>query len=147
MKRMQVVKIEMVKEKSLMYEYKQINSPKDAANIIKLFLNNVDREMFVVMCLDTKNNINSLNVVSTGTLNSAMVHPREVFKTAILSNANSIILAHNHPSGDPTPSREDVTVTQRLVEAGKLLGIEVLDHVIIGDGDKYISFKEKEIID
>ncbi len=79
-------------------------------------------------------------------VNSSIVHPREIFKTAILSNAASIIISHNHPSGDPTPSKEDISITTRLKECGKILGIEVLDHVIIGEYDKYLSFKEKGLL-
>ncbi len=93
------------------------------------------------MTLNTKNNITGINVVSIGSLNSSLVHPREVFKAAILGNAAAIILAHNHPSGDPSPSPEDLEITRRLVEAGKILGIEVLDHVIIGD--RWESLKER----
>lgn len=78
---------------------------------------------------------------------SSLVHPREVFKAAILANSDGIILSHNHPTGDPTPSREDMEVTKRLVEAGGIVGIEVIDHVVIGDNGKYVSFKERGIFD
>ena len=98
--------------------------------------------MFVVACVNTKNEIANLTVAHIGSLNSSIVHPREVFKTAILSNAASIICAHNHPSGNPEPSKEDVDVTKRLIEAGKILGIDLLDHLVIGDG-RYVSLKEK----
>jgi DNA repair protein RadC len=84
--------------------------------------------------------------VSVGDLSSALVHPREVFKPAILSNAASVILAHNHPSGDPQPSPEDCAVTRRLQEAGQILGIEVLDHVIIGDASRWASLREKGLM-
>ncbi len=96
----------------------------------------------VVIALDTKAQPNSISTCSMGTLNASLVHPREVFKSAILSNAHSILLAHNHPSGDPTESMEDIKITERLVEAGKIIGISVLDHIIVGDGN-YISLKEK----
>lgn len=95
--------------------------------------------------MDTKNQPTFVNVVSIGTLNSSLVHPREVFKVAILGNSVSIIVAYNHPSGDPTPSKEDITITARLKEAGKIIGIDILDHLIIGE-DKHISFKEKGIL-
>ncbi|MTI84963.1 MAG: hypothetical protein FH756_13985 [Firmicutes bacterium] len=85
------------------------------------------------------------HTVSVGTLNSAQVHPREVFKVAIISNSAAIILGHNHPSGDPEPSHEDIEVTNRLVEAGQILGIEVLDHIVCGDS-KYISLKTKGLM-
>lgn len=103
----------------------------------------LDREVFVILNLDTGCRPINLNVVSMGTLNQTMVHPREVFKASILSNANSVICIHNHPGGDVTPSDPDIEVTNRLTECGKILGIEVADHIIIG-GDKgnYFSFQE-----
>jgi DNA repair protein RadC len=91
-----------------------------------------DKEVFVAFFLDSKNRVISREVVSVGTLNMCLVHPREVFRTAISRNANSVIVAHNHPSGDPDPSDEDHKVTDQLVEAGKIVGIEVLDHVVVG---------------
>ena len=99
----------------------------------------------IVCCLDMKNQPTSISVVSIGSLNSAIVHPREVYKTAILSNAASIIIAHNHPSGIVDPSHEDITLTNRLDEAGKIIGIKLLDHLIIGYGNFY-SFKEEGML-
>lgn len=145
LQKVNVVSIQLVKEKSLAYGSKQINCPKDVATIAGEFLAGADREHFIIFCLDTKNNVNAINTVSIGTLNSSLVHPREVYKAAILANSNAIILIHTHPSGDPTPSREDLEVTKRLVEAGNILGIEVIDHVVIGDNGKYGSFKERGI--
>jgi DNA repair protein RadC len=104
-----------------------------------------DREVFVAICLDGKNHILGFNVVSVGSLTAALVHPREVFKPAILANAASLILAHNHPSGDPEPSAEDRSITERLRQAGDLLGIHVLDHVVIGDG-RFRSFAEGHLV-
>ena len=102
-----------------------------------------DREVFMILNLDTALRPINLNVVSMGTLNEAMVHPREVFKASILSNANSVICIHNHPGGDVTPSDPDIAVTNRLTECGKILGIEVADHLIIGGRDgTYFSFQE-----
>jgi len=98
-----------------------------------------DREEFVVLLLDAKNTLLGFHVVSVGSLTSTIVHPREVFKIAVLGNAASLILLHNHPSGDPTPSAEDRAITTRLCQVGELLGIKVLDHVVIGDG-RYVSF-------
>ena len=121
----------------------KIRSPRDAVDLLCNHLDGADREHFVVVLLDTKGHIIGVSTVSVGDLSSAIVHPREVFKPAILSNAASIILAHNHPSGDPTPSSDDTAVTRRLHEAGELLGIEVLDHVVIGELGRYVSFKEK----
>lgn len=94
------------------------------------------------MCLDTKNQPTNISTVHIGSLNATIVHPREVMKTAILSNSASIICCHPHPSGDPTPSPEDVEVTERLAEVGKIIGIELLDHIIMGDST-FISLKEK----
>jgi DNA repair protein RadC len=102
-------------------------------------------ESMVMITLDTKNNITGLFTVSQGSLNSSIVHPREIYKRAILQNAASIIIAHNHPSGDTTPSQEDIAVTKRISEAGKLLGIELLDHIIVGDIG-FCSLKERGII-
>lgn len=96
----------------------------------------------MVLLLDTQNQIIGIHTVTIGTLDAALVHPREIFKPAILANAASVILAHNHPSGDPTPSAEDRTVTRQVVAAGTTLGIEVLDHVIVGEPHRYHSFRE-----
>ena len=103
------------------------------------------KEHFKIAILDTKNQIISIENISIGNLNASIVHPREVFNIAIKRSANSIILVHNHPSGDPTPSTEDINITHRLIDAGNIIGIKVLDHIIIGD-NKYISFKQKNII-
>lgn len=103
------------------------------------------KEIFKIVLLNTKSEIITDRDVSVGTLNSSLVHPREVFKEAIRKSANKIILVHNHPSGNPEPSKEDKTVTSRLIECGNIIGIEIIDHIIIGDG-YYFSFKENLII-
>jgi DNA repair protein RadC len=100
-----------------------------------------DREHFCALLLDSRSRIIGLEEVAVGTLTAALVHPRELFKAAILANAHSLVIVHNHPSGDPEPSTEDIALTKRLVEAGELLGITVIDHVVIGDG-RYQSFSE-----
>ncbi len=141
-KRINIVSIKMVKESSFLYQTRTISSPNDAYEMIKEQLEGLDREQFIVACLNTKNEPTNITVVSVGSLNKAIVHPREVFKTAILSNASSIMAFHNHPSGDTTPSDQDIQLTNRLYEAGELLGIKVLDHLIIGDGS-FTSLKEK----
>ncbi len=105
----------------------------------------LDREAFYVVCLDAKLKAIGVNMVSVGTLSASIVHPREVFKAAILMNAASIICVHNHPSGDPLPSMQDRELTQRLVTAGKLLGIRINDHVIVGE-NAYYSFTERGIM-
>ncbi len=102
--------------------------------MIKEKIEGLDREQFIIACLNTKNEPTDISVVAVGSLNKATVHPREVFKTAILSNAASIIAFHNHPSGETPPSQQDIQLTNRLYEAGELLGIKLLDHLIIGDG-------------
>ncbi len=143
-KRVSIVTLKMIRESSVLYGKRRIAKPPDALELLQPFLAEEDRERFMVLCLDSKNQPTTLHSVSVGNLNSAPVHPREVFKTAILGNANAIILSHNHPSGDPTPSQEDLEVTRRLQEAGKILGIEVLDHIILGGGTEcYVSLKEQ----
>lgn len=144
-KRVDIVSIKMVKEKSIFYKERNICSPSQAYEILRGFLEDLDREQMIVMCLDAKNQPTNISVASVGTLNSSLVHPREIFKLAILANTSSIILAHNHPSGNPSPSNEDIKVTQRLKEVGTLIGIDVIDHLIIGE-DKYVSLKERGIV-
>ena len=141
-KRINIVSIKMVKESSFLYQTRQILSPNDAYEMIKEQLEGLDREQFIIACLNTKNEPTNITVVSVGTLNKAIIHPREVFKTAILSNAASIMAFHNHPSGETTPSQQDIQLTNRLYEVGELLGIKLLDHLIIGDGS-FTSLKEK----
>jgi DNA repair protein RadC len=109
------------------------------------FLMKETKENFTTLHLDGKNRIVCMDVVSIGSLNQSIVHPREVFKSACLSNAAAIILVHQHPSGDATPSREDIAITKRLKEAGEIMGISVLDHVIVGDGE-YVSFVEQGLL-
>src|SRR5690606_33586230 len=119
-----------------------IRSPEDAATYLMEILSLEQQEKFYCLYLNTKNQIIAEKTVFIGSLNASIVHPREVFKEAIKQSAASIIVAHNHPSGDPSPSREDINVTKRLIQAGEILGIECLDHLIIGDG-RWISLKEK----
>ena len=103
------------------------------------------KEFFITLHLDGKNKIQCMDVVSVGSLNQSIVHPREIFKTACLSNAAAILLIHQHPTGDPTPSAEDIAITRRIKEAGELMGIKVLDHIIVGDGE-YLSFVERGLL-
>ena len=143
-KRINIFSVQLVKDRGGLYELdsKFIKSPDDAVRIVNtvLDLENQPKEHFVIFSLSTKNEVIGVHTIHIGSLNSSIVHPREVFQPAILNNAASIIAFHNHPSGDPTPSREDIEVTRRLVEAGKILGIELLDHIVIGEG-KYRSLK------
>ena len=129
-------------QEMLIREYdrsKTINSPKDVFERCQDF-KGIAKEVFKVFLLDSNNAVISSEIVSIGTLNMSVIHPREIFKLAILKSANSIILVHNHPSGNIEPSQEDMEVTQRLRKAGELLGIRILDHVIVsGNLDKYMS--------
>lgn len=119
-----------------------VSDSSQAALALRPFFAGLDREHFIVCCLDPKHAVIGVNVVSIGTLTLALVHPREVFKPSILLNSAAIICAHNHPSGDPTPSAEDRVLTHRLKSAGELLGINLLDHVILGEGRHY-SFADQ----
>jgi len=125
-----------------------ISSSQDAIGFFKRYWKQViasDQERFVVACLDTKNRVQSVVEVTVGTLDASLVHPREVFKPPILEGSSSIILSHNHPSGNATPSREDIQVTNRLTEVGKLIGIDVLDHIVCGDETgEAVSIREYE---
>lgn len=122
-----------------------ITSPEDVKTLIMEDMRYLDREHFKVIYLNRKGGIIHIEDISVGGLHSSIAHPREVFKNAVKRSAASIILVHNHPSGDPTPSHEDMETTRRLVEAGQIVGIEVLDHVIIGD-NKYCSMKSRGLI-
>lgn len=122
-----------------------VTCPEDAADYAMPRFRYEDREHFAVILLNVKNHILSMPVISVGSLTASVVHPREVFKAAIQQTAASIILVHNHPSGDPTPSREDIEVTARMVQVGRVMDIPVLDHIILGN-DNYISLKEKGVI-
>ena len=122
-----------------------IRSPQDAADIVMDEMSLLDREHFVILMLNTKHAVIAKKVVSIGHLNASLVHPRELFKDVIKKSSAAVILVHNHPSGDPTPSEDDIRVTQRLCEAGRLLGISVLDHIVIGD-KSYVSFREQGLI-
>jgi DNA repair protein RadC len=128
------------------YEAVTVSSPSEAAALVMEEMRHKLREHFRVLLLDTKNKVLGIEEISIGSLNSSLVHPREVFRPAIRKACASVILLHNHPSGDPTPSREDVEVTRRLTAAGKLMGIEVLDHIIIGDG-RFLSLRERGLLD
>jgi len=127
-------RFQVVREETFKTECKQINSSDDAKKLFQEWFDEkgFDKEVFVVATLNTKNNISAIQVVSMGTLDASLVHPREVFRLAIHNNASSVIVAHNHPSGDPTPSREDIAVTDRLKEAAKIIGIDLLDHIVVG---------------
>ena len=145
-KRVEIVSVKLCREASILYEQRQVQNPGDAARLVEGFLADSDREMIMAVCLDTKHQPTAITTVSVGTLNSSLVHPREVFKVAILSNAAAMILAHNHPSGVATPSEDDIAITKRLIDAGTVMGIDVLDHIIIGGTDNYKSMRELGVI-
>ena len=136
---------EVIRRKPSDYRGKKVGQPKDIAEILIDMIGYKEKEHFCISILDTKNQIIEIKIISVGNLNASIVHPREVFAEAIKHRANSIILGHNHPSGDPSPSTEDINITHRLIDAGNILGIKVLDHIIVG-GENYISFKKRNII-
>lgn len=142
-KRVDIVSLKLVREASTLYPTRKINAPEDAAALLEKFIGDSDREHVVALYLNTKNEPVAIHTVSIGTISSCLIHPREIFKGALLANSSALILAHCHPSGNPEPSKEDLEITKRLAQAGELLGIELLDHIIIGSEGRYISLKGK----
>ncbi len=143
-----LLSLKVIKEKDEKYNLEQrVTRPEVAHDVAIKVLEIHERpeEIMALITLDTKNKITGVFVVSTGTINASLVHPREIFKRAMLQNAASIILMHNHPSGDPDPSVEDIEITRRLVEAGNIIGISILDHVIIGDEYNFYSMAENSV--
>lgn len=146
MRRLNVVSLKMVRERTLPYHSNVIRSPRDIYNLAKeMQLPDEDREHCVILALSTKNHVTAIHTLSIGNLNSSIVHPREVFKVCILANAASFVIMHNHPSNDPTFSPEDVQLTQRLMKAAEIIGIECLDHVVVTH-DAYLSMKEQDLM-
>jgi len=139
--RIPLYKLSLIRDGSVCAERKIVTKSDDLYPILREYYAHHDREEMLVVLLDAKHRIVGINSVSTGSLTLSIVHPRETFKAAIVSNCAAIILAHNHPSGDPTPSQEDHALTKRLKDGGELLGIPVLDHLVIGDG-RYVSFAD-----
>jgi DNA repair protein RadC len=139
-----MIKVKSFEIREIEYSYDKrpkINSMFDVIQIVKPMIADPNKEFFMALYLNTKLGVIKQEVISIGSLNANIVHPREIFKTACMISASSIIVAHNHPSGDPLPSREDIEITKKLHEAGKMMGIELLDHVIIGH-DRNYGFKE-----
>ena len=122
-----------------------IRRPEDTLPVLESELSELAYERFIALALNTKNHVTAVLPVSSGSLNASIVHPRELFQRAILANCASLILAHNHPSGDPAPSPEDLALTRKLIDAGLLLDIPVLDHIVLGYG-RYVSFKERGLL-
>lgn len=144
-----IYQVELKKVGEIQVPHEKATSPAVAAEIIKWYLRGADREHFVVLFLNTKNRVRGIHTCHIGCLNSSVVHPREVFKPAILANSAGIIVGHNHPSGECYPSPEDIEVTMRLHEAGNILGVELLDHIIVApeeEGGGYFSMREDGVI-
>jgi DNA repair protein RadC len=143
-----MIKVKSLEVREIEYSYDKrpkISSMDDVVQIVKPMITDLNKEFFIALYLNTKNGVLKQEIISIGSLNANVVHPREIFKTACMISAAYIIVAHNHPSGDPTPSREDIEITKKIYEAGKMMGIEVLDHVILGY-DRYYGFKESGVI-
>ena len=140
-KRVNIVQIKLVREKTMLYKGRRVYSPRNAYELIRDFLGDVDQEHFIILCIDIKNQPTCIQTVHIGSLNASIVHPREVLKPAILSNVEGILIVHNHPSNDTTISKEDIGVTKRLMEAGDIVGMDVLDHLILCE-DGFHSLKE-----
>jgi DNA repair protein RadC len=143
-----MIKIKSLEIREIEYSYNKrpkISGMDDVIKAVKPMIADQNKEFFIALYLNTKNGIIKQEVVSVGSLSANVVHPREVFRTACILSASSIIVAHNHPSGDPMPSRQDIELTKKLVEAGKIMGIDVLDHVIIGQDSCY-GFQEKGLL-
>jgi DNA repair protein RadC len=134
-----------IQMQSKWFSTKKITSPQDVADIFIPLIKDEVKEQFIVVCLNSANKIIKHEIISIGNLNSSVVHPREIFKVAIENNSASIILMHNHPSGNPEPSNEDISITKKIVESGKIMDIPVFDHIIIA-GNTFTSFVEKRLI-
>ncbi len=142
-----IVSLRIIKEKTVPYLEKKLSSPEKVVSLLNRVLNleKLDREALIVIPLNAKCRPQALHIAHLGSLTETVCHPREIFKLAILTNAHSIILAHNHPSGSPEPSNHDIKFTEHIKKAGKLLGIPLLDHIIVAT-EGYFSFKENNLI-
>lgn len=140
--RIGVVHLKMVREERSLYGMGSFASPENAAEIIRPLFDGADREMVVALSMDVKGNPIAAEVVAIGSLDCCIVSMRELFKHAVLSNAAALLCFHNHPSGDPEPSKEDVEITKRMIKAGELLGIPLVDHIILGDSG-FVSLKDR----
>jgi len=141
-----VYKVVLVHESSVAVEQPYIRSPEDAAKLVIDYLRGVDCEHFVGLYLNSANRLIGMRTISMGILNSSLVHPREVYKLAYMMHAASLIVSHNHPSGNTEPSSEDIAITKQLAEAGKILGIPLHDHIIITEHNGYTSFAERGLL-
>jgi len=140
-------RIALVREPGVkLAERPQIRVAAEAAPLLAQYIGETDREVFAVALLTVRHRVLGLHTVSVGCLTSSLVHPREVFKPAILAGSAALLLAHNHPSGDPEPSAEDIALTRRLTAGGQLLGIEILDHLILGEAGRFVSLRERGVM-
>lgn len=137
MKEINIVSLQMIKTDTLSYLKARISTPEDAVEIMHSFIGNSDREHLILICMNSKNEPTHIQSLSIGSINQTMIHPREIFKTAILSNANSNMIGHNHPSGDVTPSPKDINVTERLMLISEMMGILFYDHIIFSESHTY----------
>lgn len=142
-KRVDLIRLKVVKESAGLYGINRFTEPHEAAAMVRPLIFEADRELFLVMSVNTRMEPMAVEIVSVGTLNACLVEMREVFKHAILNNAAGIVCFHNHPSGDAEPSREDRLMTEKLRAAGELLGIPLVDHIIVTE-EQYYSFKEQK---
>lgn len=145
MYRLPVCRVALVREATVATETRTVGGPADAAAVLRSLIGDYDREALAVLLLNTKHRIIAGHIASIGTLDSAAAGPREIFRAAILAGAKAIVLGHNHPSGDPEPSQHDLAFTKRLLDASRLLGIPLLDHIIVGDRN-YVSLAERGAI-
>lgn len=143
MTRVPIIRTMAVKDYTIPYADTKVDDAKKASFLARELIPHADREHLLVCCVDNKCHPVSLETIAIGTINACLANAREIYKYAILSNAANIILFHNHVSGDPTPSKDDIAVTKRMVQAGKILGIPLLDHIVIGDGGKFHSLREE----
>lgn len=141
-----IVRLQVVKEREIDYGGEMLNAPIKAVQIVRDVIGNVDREYIVVCCVNSAMKPTNIEIVGIGTSDTCLLNIPEIFKTAMLTNANGIIVFHTHPSGEVVPSKADKCTTKRLVRAGELLGIKVRDHIIIGEEEKYFSFHENNLL-
>ena len=141
------LRVSLVRDAGVESKPLNVSTAQAAAELVRKFIPAGDeREHFVAVLLDARNSVKGVSVVSIGTLSASLIHPREVFRAAIVAGAAGIIIAHNHPSFDTSPSVEDKSTTKRLAEAGRLLGIPLVDHVIIGESGAFFSFRERGLL-
>lgn len=144
-KTVKLVSLKMVREKSKKYDFISLDNPKCVVKVVKDFIGEVNKEYIIVIALNSNSDINAMEICSIGTSTEGIMSTREIFKLALLSNSSRIILVHIHPSGNVEPSKEDINTTSKVIEASKIMEIEVLDHIIIGKDD-YYSFAQHMIL-